>query len=72
MKFLVADDHPTFRIGVKQVLKDLDPGAEVVEANDFTDALEVTAKNSIAVQLYRQIGFRHVKTVYKAVEVAYT
>ncbi len=34
--------------------------------------LEVTAQNSVAVRLYRQIGFRHVKTLYKAVEVAYT
>jgi hypothetical protein len=34
--------------------------------------LEVTAQNSGAVRLYRRIGFRHVKTVYKAVEIAYT
>jgi ribosomal protein S18 acetylase RimI-like enzyme len=34
--------------------------------------LEVTAKNSGAVRLYRQLGFRHVKTVYKSVEVAVT
>ena len=34
--------------------------------------LEVTAKNSNAVRLYRNIGFRHVKTVYKAVEAALT
>ena len=32
--------------------------------------LEVTAKNSTAVRLYRNLGFRHVKTVYKSVEVA--
>ncbi len=32
--------------------------------------LEVTAKNSDAVRLYRNLGFRHVKTVYKSVEVA--
>lgn len=34
--------------------------------------LEVTAKNGNAVRLYRNMGFRHVKTVYKAVEVALT
>ena len=32
--------------------------------------LEVTARNSSAVRLYRNLGFRHVKTVYKSVEVA--
>jgi ribosomal protein S18 acetylase RimI-like enzyme len=35
-------------------------------------ALEVTAKNVGAVRLYRQFGFRVTRTVYKAVEVAYT
>lgn len=34
--------------------------------------LEVTAKNAVAVQLYRNMGFRHIKTVYKSVEVAMT
>ncbi len=34
--------------------------------------LEVTAKNAAAVRLYRRVGFRHVKTVYKSVEVACT
>ncbi len=33
--------------------------------------LEVTAQNYGAVRLYRRLGFRTVKTVYKAVEVAY-
>ena len=33
--------------------------------------LEVTAQNSGAVRLYERLGFRRVKTVYKAVEVAY-
>lgn len=33
--------------------------------------LEVTAKNAGAVRLYLHLGFRKVKTVYKAVEVAY-
>lgn len=33
--------------------------------------LEVTAQNEAAVQLYQRIGFRRVRTLYKAVEVAY-
>ncbi|HTU26454.1 MAG TPA: GNAT family N-acetyltransferase [Pirellulales bacterium] len=34
--------------------------------------LEVTAQNAGAIHLYQQIGFAHARTVYKAVEVAYT
>lgn len=34
--------------------------------------LEVTAENEGAIRLYRRMGFVTVKTVYKAVEVAYT
>lgn len=33
--------------------------------------LEVTARNSGAVRLYERLGFRKVKTVYKASDVAY-
>lgn len=31
--------------------------------------LEVTAQNNVAVRLYRRIGFRRARTVYKAVDV---
>jgi ribosomal protein S18 acetylase RimI-like enzyme len=33
--------------------------------------LEVTAQNTGAIRLYQRLGFRRVKTVYKAAEVAY-
>ncbi|MHB8957516.1 MAG: GNAT family N-acetyltransferase, partial [Pirellulaceae bacterium] len=33
--------------------------------------LEVTAQNTGAIRLYTHLGFRQVRTVYKAVEVAY-
>lgn len=33
--------------------------------------LEVTAQNAGAVKLYQRLGFRQVKTVYKAADVAY-
>lgn len=33
--------------------------------------LEVTAKNTGAIRLYERLGFRKVKTVYKAVEAVY-
>jgi ribosomal protein S18 acetylase RimI-like enzyme len=32
--------------------------------------LEVTAQNEAAVRLYRRMGFRRCKTIYKAVETA--
>ncbi|MEM9185548.1 MAG: N-acetyltransferase [Planctomycetota bacterium] len=34
--------------------------------------LEVTAENAGAVRLYQSAGFRRIKTLYKAVEVAYS
>ena len=34
--------------------------------------LEVTAENKGAVRLYRQLGFRTVRTLYKTVELAYS
>jgi GNAT superfamily N-acetyltransferase len=34
--------------------------------------LEVTAENAGAIRLYRRVGFCHVRTLYKSVEVAYT
>lgn len=34
--------------------------------------LEVTAQNDGAIRLYRRLGFRKARTVFKAVEVAYT
>lgn len=34
--------------------------------------LEVTAQNDGAIRLYRRVGFRKSRTVFKAVEVAYT
>lgn len=34
--------------------------------------LEVTAENDSAVRLYQRVGFRRVKTLYKAVELAYS
>jgi GNAT superfamily N-acetyltransferase len=34
--------------------------------------LEVTAQNSRAVQLYRRLGFRRTKTLYRAIELAYS
>ena len=40
------------------------------QAGVRTVHLEVTAQNASAVRLYRQLGFRHAKTVYKSVEVA--
>lgn len=35
-------------------------------------SLEVTSQNEVAYEMYRRLGFRRVKTVYKAVDVAYS
>jgi ribosomal protein S18 acetylase RimI-like enzyme len=34
--------------------------------------LEVTAQNERAVRLYKRLGFRRTKTLFKAVELAYS
>lgn len=39
MKILVADDHWVVRAGLKRLLKRLEGNPEIVEANDYDDAL---------------------------------
>jgi DNA-binding NarL/FixJ family response regulator len=41
VKVLVADDHAIFRRGIRVVLDDLDPAVEVLEAGNFTEALNI-------------------------------
>jgi DNA-binding NarL/FixJ family response regulator len=45
MKILVIDDHPLILEALKQVLRDLDPDIEVVEARDPHQALEAANAN---------------------------
>ena len=42
MKILVVDDHPLILEALKQVLRDLSPDIEVLEARDATQAIEQT------------------------------
>jgi DNA-binding NarL/FixJ family response regulator len=46
MKFLVADDHAVFRVGLLYLLQRLDPDAEILEASDYDEALEVSERES--------------------------
>ncbi|MBT3629300.1 MAG: response regulator transcription factor [Rhodospirillaceae bacterium] len=46
MKFLVADDHAVFRVGLVYLLQQLDPEAKVSEANDYAEALEIAERES--------------------------
>ncbi len=41
MRFLIADDHELIRRGLRGLLRDHFPGAEIVEAADAREALEV-------------------------------
>lgn len=43
MKTLLADDHPLMREGVRQVLSQLDPGAEIIDAHDYPSLFSQTA-----------------------------
>ena len=40
MKVLVADDHSVFRTGLKHVLKSLDDNVDIVEAANFSEAID--------------------------------
>lgn len=43
MKILVVDDHPLIREALKGVLRDLDPGIELIEAESLQEALLAVA-----------------------------
>lgn len=45
MKIVIADDHSVFREGLKPLVKELDPAAEVIEAGSFSAALEQISKH---------------------------
>ncbi len=63
----IAPEHRDRGLGTGLILRCLEgfrlAGVERVQ-------LEVTAENLAAIRLYRRLGFRTLKTVYKAVEVA--
>ena len=44
IKFLVADDHALFRVGLLYLLQRLDPEAEILEASDYAEALEIAER----------------------------
>ena len=44
MKFLVADDHAVFRVGLVYLLQKLDPEAEISEACDYAEALVIAER----------------------------
>jgi ribosomal protein S18 acetylase RimI-like enzyme len=65
----IAPEHRGQGLGTRLLLAAL---AGFAHAGLRRASLEVTAQNTSAVRLYRRVGFRRVKTVYKAVEVAYS
>jgi len=44
MKIVVADDHPLVLDGVRTVLERLDPAAEILEAHDYPELLDLLSK----------------------------
>ena len=46
MKTLLADDHPLMREGVRQVLSQLDPPVEILDAHDYPSLFAQTALHS--------------------------
>jgi ribosomal protein S18 acetylase RimI-like enzyme len=65
----VTPAHRGRGLGTCLLLRALDGFREAGLARVF---LEVTADNRDAIRLYRGMGFRVVKTVFKAAEVAYS
>ena len=46
MKFLVADDHAVFRVGLVYLLQKLDPEASISEASDYAEALVIAEREA--------------------------
>jgi ribosomal protein S18 acetylase RimI-like enzyme len=65
----ITEEHRGRGLGTRLLLQAM---AGFCEADVRRVSLEVTAQNIGAFELYRALGFRRTKTVYKAVEVAYT
>jgi len=65
----ITPDHRGRQLGSCLLLKALQGFYRAGLTRSF---LEVTAQNEGAIRLYRRMGFRKARTVYKAVEVAYS
>ena len=65
----ITPEHRGRGIGTSLIFKALRGFREAGLARVY---LEVTARNARAVLLYQRIGFRRVRTVYKAAEVTYS
>lgn len=44
-RLLIADDHPIFRKGLRDILQEYYPAAEIIECNNGADALEYVRKH---------------------------
>jgi ribosomal protein S18 acetylase RimI-like enzyme len=65
----VTPDHRGRQLGTCLLLKALEGFQQAGLRRAF---LEVTAQNEGAIRLYQRLGFNKARTVYKAVEVAYS
>ena len=65
----VTPDHRSRQLGSCLLLRALEGFQQAGLRRAF---LEVTAQNSGAIRLYQRLGFNKARTVYKAVEVAYS
>ena len=43
--FVVADDHPLVLEGVKGVLRNMDPDADILQATSYPDLLDVLSRD---------------------------
>lgn len=65
----VVPEHRGFGLGRSLLIKSLIGFREAGLCRAF---LEVTAQNAAAIRLYHELGFRKARTLYKAVDLAYS
>ena len=73
MKILLADDHTLFREGLRHVMDMLDDEVEIVEAENFTTAIQLVQRSSdfdlalIDLNMPGMDSFQGLRTVKEAI-----
>lgn len=47
MKILIADDHGIIRLGLSQIIKEIEPAGTIFEAEDFDETIQVLTAHAI-------------------------
>ena len=69
MKILIVDDHPLIREALRHVLTALDAGTQLLEAQNFSEALLVAAGNPDLNLILLDLGLPDVEGIYALSEL---